>query len=115
MTGLIKLRRPLELNQFIQPAKLATNCEIPHLGNQSVIAVGMGRINADEFIPFSERRLRHAYFDTIYSEDCFYAVFDEPNPDSIICAGTNAKRQSTYNGDSGILLIQQSCHHSTEI
>lgn len=99
--------RRIKFNQFIHPAKLSSHCKIPHLGGQSVIAAGMGRVNADEWIPLTERRLRHAHLETIFGEDC---GFDEPTVDTIICTRVNGNGQSTTKGDSGISLIQQCCH-----
>lgn len=101
-TALINLPQPITFSQFIQPAKLANNCDIPHLRSEIVITAGMGRINKSESLPIPERRLRHVFLKTILSEDCSNNLNYKLDPDTAICASVIENGERVAIGDSGI-------------
>lgn len=103
--ALIKLPQPIAFNEFIQPAKLANDCNMPHWRGKSVTAVGMGRIEVNTWLPIPERRLRQAYFTTMSSGECSKYAFSKTDPETFICARANANGQRISVGDSGIFHI----------
>lgn len=99
---MLELPKPIRLNRFIRPAKLANECDIPHAGKQDVVLAGMGRHKLR--VPNFERRLREAKFVTLAaeSENCSNHHGILMDPDTIICALANFNNNQTVgDGDSG--------------
>ena len=114
---MLELPTPIIFNEFIQPAKLSTACDIPQLGGQDVTAIGMGGTAYDQDIPRSEVRLRQADFVTKSADYCatetiknseYFAkhygtdILREDQAYGMTCIEPNyARNQSTFHGDSG--------------
>lgn len=108
----MNLPERIAFNQFVRPAKLSIDCDMPYLLGEPVIIAGMGRLNRSEFIPLPERRLRHAVLQTLDSTYCSHELGQiikiMPDPDSFICARANENDPRIGPGDSGISHITSS-------
>lgn len=102
--GLIEL--PDAIGQPWSPIKFPPKCEHLHAGNELVLAAGNGlsKVNGTPL----DRRLRHALFVTMPSQECKNRlgvtngiVRRVLNPSSVICAEPSDEHQAVYNGDSG--------------
>lgn len=103
--GLIELSTPLALNGKIQAAKLPTECQLPHLGYEQVIALGNGRTQIDDYPPDHQwdPRVRQAEFTTMSSDVCADERDVEKDVDSVICIDEDRENsRSTFKGDSGM-------------
>lgn len=99
-TGLLELPRPIRVSKFIQPAKMSTVCEIPHMGEQNVIVAGMGKFKVDD--NSNSGVLLQAELVTVDSESCTNLMKFKRTPETIICASTNLDTyKKTDLGDSG--------------
>lgn len=120
--GLIELSTPLVLHDKIQAAKLPTDCQLPHEGNEQVIAIGNGRTqiaeNPEGYI--WDQRVRQAELTTMSSVLCVDRLDEELDDDfdgdSIICVDEDREyNRSTYLGDSGITSLWIRFRHSSEV
>lgn len=94
----MELPIPAELTPNIQIAKVPTDCQSLHEGNENVIAIGTGRntINQTRYIKII---LQQVEFTTLSSDDCGQ-VARGMNQRALVCVNSESG-ESILNGDSG--------------
>lgn len=105
MIGLIELPPAIDQEPPLKRIPFPSTCEHLHKGNELVLAAGNGLFELNG-TPF-DRRLRHAQFTTIPSEECKnrlgatnHFVHSVLSSSSVICAEPSDD-QAVYSGDSG--------------
>lgn len=105
---MIKLPKPIQLSETIQPVKLSQNCFDTHDTGIDVYAAGIGQTYSDQHYEELDGLLRQAAFSTIsrYYYGSYLFGIVNPNLNSVILTAP-IQRSSLGSGDSGGSLFLQ--------